>query len=55
MRFERLDLDRADCRAQAERFDSSEFDRRFKAAVDIQVSRAAQAGSVSREARIRLA
>ena len=54
-RFELLELDPGDCRAQAERFDSSEFDRRFKAAVDIQVSRAAQAGNVSREARIRLA
>ncbi|MBW3631123.1 MAG: glycosyltransferase [Gemmatimonadetes bacterium] len=54
-RFERLELDPAQCRSQAERFDTREFERRFKAAVDQQLGRTAEAVTVAREPLIRLA
>lgn len=54
-RFERMEFDPAVCRSNAERFDASEFRRRFKAAVDRQLSISADAANQSRESYVRLA
>jgi glycosyltransferase involved in cell wall biosynthesis len=54
-RAERIDFEVSACRSNAERFDSREFRRRFMAAVDRQISLAAEARTVSRQPYIRLA
>jgi glycosyltransferase involved in cell wall biosynthesis len=54
-RAERIDFEVSACRANAERFDAREFRRRFMAAVDRQLSLAAEARKVSRQPYIRLA
>lgn len=54
-RADRIDFDAAACRANAERFSEREFRRRFRAAIDAQISRAAAATDDAPTPYIRLA
>ena len=54
-RAEMMDFDPSACRSNAERFDAREFRRRFRAAVEAQLSLAEEARTLSRQSYIRLA